>query len=88
MKSILKAADLAKESTFTRVYLKKIDVSVLRMYAPHVFLLSAQVLHSSRCESACLYKLPVLSHLSIWKTVTSILGFPKLIFSAGVYGFG
>lgn len=30
MKSILEAADWSKESTFTRFYLKKIDVSVLR----------------------------------------------------------
>ena len=37
----------------------------LRMYAPHVFLLSAQVLRSSRSECACLYRLPVLSHCSI-----------------------
>lgn len=30
MKSILEAADWSKESTFTRFYLKKIDVSVLK----------------------------------------------------------
>ena len=49
---------IALVSVLVRITLPK-DVCTSR------FLLSAQVLHSSWSECACLYRLPVLSHFSI-----------------------